>query len=263
MAGAGTATATHTTGALQRLVGHASAYAVSQRTVKERCLAKVLYSNDALLQMVKSAADATTVDDPVLRLPPDESALVVAAINAELSQVMAGNFFNAEASRHTVNAAIEEEPLYYEHQFPFALVYSRLGDRQKLRVVLGAESLVSAWATETPGSSSSSSKHTGDDDGDGGGDGAGDGDSMEQTAHAPEGQLADPPKEDLLGDANTPHFSGCVEYLDVLAALYGTTHGERIADQTTTDSSVPVAGAVKFMLPFPPWSQDSTSDKCE
>lgn len=76
-----------------------SGYTVSERTVKERSLAEVLYENDALLTIVKSAAAATTSTDPVLKLPAQQAVLVKNSITAELSQIAASNFFAAEASR--------------------------------------------------------------------------------------------------------------------------------------------------------------------
>lgn len=76
-----------------------SGYTVSERTVKERSLAEVLYENDALLTIVKSAAAATTSTDPVLKLPAQQAVLVKNSITAELSQIGASNFFAAEASR--------------------------------------------------------------------------------------------------------------------------------------------------------------------
>merc|ERR1712166_237929 len=144
---AATSTPSISSSAISRLFGAADGYTVSQRTVKERCLAKVLYGNDALLTMVKSAAAATTAADPVLKLPAEQSILVVNAITTELSQIVASNFFVAEASRSAAASGFGATK-YYEHSFPFALVYARLNDVQKLRVVLGSESLVDAWGSD-------------------------------------------------------------------------------------------------------------------
>lgn len=77
------------------------------------------------------------------------------------------------------------------------------------------------------------------------------------------------------------HIAGCSEYLDVLANEYypNTNDGSRVDDDddegegadtaspstatasmppptdTNNGEAVPVAGVVKLMLPFPPWTQ--------
>ena len=268
--------------ALSHLFGpSAGGYIVSQRTVKDRCIAKVLYGNDALLTMVKSAAAASTVADPVLRLPREQATLVVGALTTELSQIVGSNFFVAEASRGASTAGLSTTQ-YYEHNFPFALVYSRSYDIQKLRVVVGAESLVNAWGAD----SSADSTATVQSETPPTSNVAADSDSTNNDGNGREKAVAEEEGTDgcasvlASADDSAPRgfpasqISGCSEYLDVLAKEHysgnvgqqggsGSTQGDGGGGEDGcggtgkdtllgADTEVPVAGVVKFMLPFPP-----------
>jgi len=240
-----------------------SGYTVSERTVKERSLAKVLYENDALLTIVKSAAAATTSTDPVLKLPAQQAVLVKNSITAELSQIAASNFFAAEASRGAQAGGLPTTN-YYEHHFPFALVYSRLKDIQKLRVILGSEMLVDAWSHDFGAVGGRFERYSR----------SGPLTTMETTME-PEGPGM------ASRDPAPYHIAGCSEYLDVLANEHypNTNDGSRVDDDddegegadtaspstakasmplptdTNNGAAVPITGVVKLMLPFPPWTQ--------